>query len=407
MNDAYPRLSRARHLADRLGGPALAAALAMLVVYGLWQVFRWGDPQHQALIGDLAFFPVNGGAALWAWRVSRRQDLGRATCRAWRLLSVAFWLYLLGDAVQLLYEVVFHQKGDPSWADAAYLSFYPVAFAGLLAFPSPRRMMSQWFRLLLDAGTVFVGGATVIWYISLGPAVASARGFELANLVLFAYPVGDLLLLFGVLSLLWRGAPRSSVASLRIFATGMLVFIVADVAYDYVSTHASYHGGDPVDTLWMVALAILFVAAACQLRARPQDEFAAPPRPLTSGPSILPYLAVAGSYILLMIVGLRSVTFNSVGGVLLGAVLLTVLVSVRQFAALQDNSRLTARYAELASIDEMTGLYNRRHLMEVRRDCFGPCAAARPAARRPVDRRGPLQADQRRLRPCRRRPRPR
>ena len=365
VNDAYPRLSRARHLADRLGGPALAAALAMLVVYGLWQVFRWGDPQHQALIGDLAFFPVNGAAALWAWRVSRRQDLGHATCRAWRLLSVAFWLYLLGDAVQLLYEVVFHQKGDPSWADAAYLSFYPVAFAGLLAFPAPRRTTSQWFRLLLDAGTVFVGGATVIWYISLGPAVASARGFELANLVLFAYPVGDLLLLFGVLALLWRGAPRSTVVSLRIFATGMLVFIVADVAYDYVSTHASYHGGDPVDTLWMVALAILFVAAACQLRARPQDEFATPPRPLTSGPSILPYLAVAGSYLLLMIVGLRSVTFNSVGGVLLGAVLLTVLVSVRQFAALQDNSRLTARYAELASIDEMTGLYNRRHLMEI------------------------------------------
>ena len=95
-----------------------------------------------------------------------------------------------------------------------------------------------------------------------------------------------------------------------------------------------------------------------------EDEFAAPPRPLTSGPSILPYLAVAGSYVLLMIVGLRSVTFNSVGGVLLGAVVLTVLVSVRQFAALQDNSRLTARYAELASIDGMTGLYNRRHLME-------------------------------------------
>jgi diguanylate cyclase (GGDEF)-like protein len=365
VNEAYPRLSRARRLADRLGGPALAAALAMLVVYGLWQVFRWGGGQHQALIGDLAFFPVNGGAALWAWRVSRRRDLGRATCRAWRLLSIAFWLYLLGDAIQLLYEVIFHLKGDPSWADAAYLSFYPVAFAGLLAFPSPRRTTSQWFRLLLDAGTVFVGGATVIWYSSLGPAVASAHGFELANLVLFAYPVGDLLLLFGVLSLLWRGAPRSSVASLRIFATGMLVFIVADVAYDYVSTHTGYLGGDPVDTLWMVALAILFVAAACQLRARPEDEFAAPPRPLTSGASILPYLAVAGSYILLMVVGLRSVTFNSLGGVLLGAVVLTVLVSVRQFAALQDNRRLTARYAELASIDGMTGLYNRRHLVEI------------------------------------------
>ena len=69
---------------------------AMLVVYGLWQVFRWGGHGHQALIGDLAFVPVNGAAAICAWRVSLRKDLGRPTCRAWRLLSAALWLYLLG-----------------------------------------------------------------------------------------------------------------------------------------------------------------------------------------------------------------------------------------------------------------------------------------------------------------------
>src|SRR5580700_503950 len=78
------RLARAgRRLADRLGGPALAAVLAMLVVYGLWQVFRWGGHRHQALIGDLAFVPVNGSAAICAWRASLRKDLGRPTCRAW------------------------------------------------------------------------------------------------------------------------------------------------------------------------------------------------------------------------------------------------------------------------------------------------------------------------------------
>ena len=33
----------------------------MIVAYGLWQVFRWGGREHQALIGDSAFFPVNRG----------------------------------------------------------------------------------------------------------------------------------------------------------------------------------------------------------------------------------------------------------------------------------------------------------------------------------------------------------
>ena len=85
---------------------------------------------------------------------------------------------------------------------------------------------------------------------------------------------------------------------------------------------------------------------------------------------MLPYLAVAGSYLLLVLVGLRHVAFNPLGGVLVGAVALTLLVSARQFAALRDNGRLAVRYAELASIDGMTGLYNRRHFMELAEAAF-------------------------------------
>ena len=357
-----------RRVIDPVGGPTLAAAVAVMAAYGLWQVFRWGH-QHQALIGDLAFFLPNAAGGYCAWRVSRRTDLGRATVRAWRLLSVAIWLYLLGDAIQLVYEVVLHQRPDPTWADAAYIAFYPVACAGLFAFPSRRRTRPERLRSMLDVGTVFVAGATLLWYVALGPAVASKPSFDLPDLVIFAYPIGDLLLLFGVLSLLWRGVPQASVTPLRIFATGMLVFIAADVTYDYVTIHAPYRGGDPVDTLWMLALTILWVAAACQLRVGRTPGWVAL-RPAAARPSALPYLAVAGSYLLLTVVGLRHLAFDSVGGVLLGAVLLTCLVSARQFAALRDYGRLAVRYQQLASIDGMTGLYNRHHFMEVAEGAF-------------------------------------
>jgi diguanylate cyclase (GGDEF)-like protein len=369
---AYRRLARAgRLMSDRVGGLTLAAVSAMLIIYGLWQVFRWGGHGHQALIGDLAFVPVNGAAAGCAWLASLRKDFGRPTCRAWRLFSVALWLYLLADMLQLVYEVVLHRRGYPTWADAAYLSFYVVAFAGVLAFPSPRRTRSERFRLLLDMGTIFVGGTTFIWYVALGPAVTSAHnGFDLAVLVIFAYPVGDLLLLFGVLSLLWRGAPRLSIVPLRIFAIGLVVFIAADITYDHITINSTYLGGDPVDTLWMLALAIMWIAAGCQLRAMPTAEFTMPAAAPAPRPSALPYLAVAASYLLLMVVGLHQVRFNSLGGILLGALALTVMVSVRQFAALRDNRRLAVRYQELASIDGMTGLYNRRHFMEMAEGAF-------------------------------------
>jgi diguanylate cyclase len=173
-----------------------------------------------------------------------------------------------------------------------------------------------------------------------------------------------------VLSLLWRGAPRRSVVPLRIFAGGLLVFIAADVTYNYIIVHSSYTGGDPVDTLWYVAVTVLFVAAGSQLQAGPGGDTTPLAAPSTARPSALPYLAVAGSYLLLILVGLNDVAFNPLGGVLIGAVALTMLVSARQFAALRDNGRLATRYAELASIDGMTGLYNRRHFMELAEGAF-------------------------------------
>ena len=99
-----PPAARSATAAPRVqpvGGGTLAAAAVMLALYGLWQVFRWGGREHQALIGDLAFVPVNGAAAVLAWRVSRRADLGLNARRAWRLLSIALLLYMLGDLLQL------------------------------------------------------------------------------------------------------------------------------------------------------------------------------------------------------------------------------------------------------------------------------------------------------------------
>jgi diguanylate cyclase (GGDEF)-like protein len=348
------------------GSRAVAAAVTVLAAYGLWQIFRWGGREHQALIGDLAFIPVNGAAALMAWRASQRAGLGSSTCRAWRLLAIALLLYLVGDLLQLVYEAVLHKGAYPNWGDAAYLAFYPVAFWGLISFPGRRRSGPERLRLLLDTGMVFTGGATLVWYVSLGPAIMAGRRFsDLLDLVDYAYPVGDLLLLFGTLAVLLRGAPQSSVLALRIFAIGVVAYIAADLTYDYITARSAYMGGDPVDMLWMLALTIMCLAAACQFRTKPPGIPEPLPRPAAQRPSLLPYLAIVSCYALLVVVGLRSVRFDSLtGGLLAGAVALTFLVSARQHVTVHDYGRLAIRYQELASVDGVTGVFNRRHFME-------------------------------------------
>jgi diguanylate cyclase (GGDEF)-like protein len=359
-----------RRSVEQVGGRTVAAAVLVLLIYGLWQMFRWGGRAHQAFIGDLAFVPVNGAAVVLAWRVSWRADLGSRTCRAWRLLSLAMFLYLLGDLLQFWIENVMHRVAYPTWSDAAYLGFYVVAFCGLVSFPARRDSGSERLRRLLDLGTVFTGGAVLIWYLALGPAVETGLRFDLFGLVTDAYPVGDLLLLFGILTLLWRGVPQSSVMALKIFAVGLLLFIAADLIYAYITVHSTYLGGDPVDTLWMLGVTAVCISAASQLRTKPTGNVVKPTESVRGRPSFLPYVAVLSSYILLAFVGLRSVGFNPLGGILLGALVLTLLVSIRQYVALRDYGRLATRYQRLASIDGTTGVFSRRHFMEAAEAAF-------------------------------------
>ena len=323
------------------------------------------------MIGDLAFVPVNTAAIVLSWRVSRRHDLGQRTRWPWRWMTIALALYMLGDLLQLLYEVVLHKRAYPTWADASYLSFYVVAAYSLLSIPGQRWSASERARRLLDMGTVFVGGAVLIWYAALGPALTSGARFDLVDLVTYAYPVGDLLLLFGILSALWRGVRPSAVLSLRLFAAGILLLIAADLTYDYMTAHSGYLGGDPVDTLWVVALTAIGLSAACQLHAKPARGPVQPAAATTRArPFSLPYLAIVSSYLLLAGVGLRTVQFDPLGGLLIGALVLTFMVSTRQYLALRDYGRLATRYQALATVDGITGLYNRRHFMEAAEAAF-------------------------------------
>src|SRR5258708_2375018 len=144
----------------------------------------------------------------------------------------------------------------------------------------------------------------VIWYAAIGPAISAADGFDALDLVIYAYPVGDVLILFGILAVLLRGPPQSSVLALRVFAVGMVAYVAADVAHDHLMAYSSYVGGDPVDTLWMLALIIMCLVAACQLRTPSAGVFVPPAKPALLRPSFLPYLAILSSYLLLAIIAL-------------------------------------------------------------------------------------------------------
>lgn len=253
--DALPRLD---FMALMLG--------LQLCVYAAWQFFRF-EPAglSRPLVGDLFFVPLSALAVWSAWRASRRCLAGSRLRRGWLLIALGWASWAAGNAAQTVYEARGMVTSPSVVADVFYLSSIPLMFAGLLSFPSVVRDRGERLRYLLDLAVVTLAGAAVVFYVVLsGEATAHEGG--LLKAVSVASPVGHLMILFGVASLLLRGTVPSARRALLLLVSAAFLYVVGGVVYGYVSVHGGYHGGDSVDSLYMVAVSLFVLAAAAQER---------------------------------------------------------------------------------------------------------------------------------------------
>jgi diguanylate cyclase (GGDEF)-like protein len=327
-------------------------------------------------VGGLGSVVLGLAATIAAWRVSSRAGVDPAVGRAWRRLAVAFGCWLAGDLIWFVYEAGLGQSPFPSPADVAYLAFYPCAARALLSFPSAARRRSDWMKMGLDALTVVLCAAMGIWYLVIGPALHDNPADQglLAMVLNVAYPVGDLLVLFGVLVNLMRRSTAMDVA-FRVLVAGVGALVVADVAFAHLSLSGTYQGGGWPDAFWASAWCLFFLAARavpradadvrCETEGHPAMAGLGRPRPRRADQPLarLPYLAVALAYGLLLFVGRRAAG-HPLDGLILGAAAITALVLVRQVRMISENGRLMSRLQNLANVDPLTGLPNRRAFFE-------------------------------------------
>jgi diguanylate cyclase (GGDEF)-like protein/PAS domain S-box-containing protein len=290
---------------------------------------------------------VSLAAGALAWRAASHRNLDARTRRAWLVLGIAFIAYWTGDVLWLYYENILGSAPFPSWADAGYLTYYPLLFLGLLLFPTAPRG-GQVLKFWLDSMTVLLGGGMVIWYLLLRPIAQAEDSTALLTTLSLAYPVGDLVLLFGITNVVLRRPLAVSSQALAILAVGLLMFVVADVAFGYMSIQEVYSTGDWPDGLWIGGQLLMLLAAQYQWwSARNstvnEDEEEAP----GLGFSLLPPVAVVMSFGLLLIVA-RGELEAPIGGLIIAAVGLTTVVLARQLTSLFENTRLLLRATKLA-----------------------------------------------------------
>lgn len=218
-----------------------------MLVYAFWTLFQWGGPENVALISDLAYLPVSLFATLAAWRVAASQQLGSRLRLAWLILGFSILSQFIADLIWFYFEIVLEIAPFPSLADVFYLLFYPLTLWGLLTMPVSPLTWNERLRFLIDLMIVLIGAWTAVWYFVLSPIAASTASDRLSQVLTAAYPIGELVLVGGVVSLLLRRPPPSTLAALLIVLGGLTLYIVADLIFGYQSLGGMYRSGGWLD----------------------------------------------------------------------------------------------------------------------------------------------------------------
>ncbi|WP_245821049.1 putative bifunctional diguanylate cyclase/phosphodiesterase [Geodermatophilus pulveris] len=352
---------------------ALALTLAALAVFATG---AWGRPDGEgwAVAYDLVLYnAVYVGAALVCALAALRAEGDRL---AWWSMTVAL---LLGVAGNLVYSLVVARMAEepfPSIADAFYLGFYVplyVTLVGLIRARVARFHASMW----LDGVVGALGAGAVAVAVLLGPALEVTEGHLAAVLTSLAYPIADvvlLALLVGVGAILGVRRDRT----LLLLGAGIVAQLVGDIVFLDLATAGVYVEGGPLDLTWLVAMASFALAAhhsdpgAVQAsadagaRAATRVGWRVLALPLTCNLASLVILAAG--------YGDRfsaAAAWLAVGCVV--AALARTAITFREVRAFNE-------VREQARTDELTGLPNRRALIDEARRMLATATARHPAA---------------------------
>ena len=348
---------------ERRWMPTAVVVAVLLALYGAWELHGWGSADHQRLVGDGLTYVV-GLVGVWmAWRASRRCAGSRRLQTAWRLLAGGLIVFFAGSVAETVFALARGTSPNtlaPNVVLVLYLGFYPLMLIGILGFPVARRGRGERVRLVLDGAVVALAGLALVVYVVLGPVAVAAGSSTVQTAFSIAFPVGDMILVFGLASRLGRSV-ASARRALQFLTVGLSFFVAADLLDGYLTLNFSSSGDGSVDTLTIVAFAWLAVAGAAQAGV------VAPERPAavrsSNRISWLPYGAVAVGFAVLIFSQRTDPIFPDLIVVTL-AVVLALVVAARQFIAQRDLMGAQGQLHHQALHDSLTSLPNRALVLD-------------------------------------------
>jgi two-component system cell cycle response regulator len=336
----------------------------LLLVWAAWQAFAPAG-SDSALIGTLFFVPADVVATLAAFGATARCAQQSSARRAWRLLACAFAVQLTGVIGQAAYEST-GPLPFPSLVDVPYLGFYALLLTGLLAFPSRRLTGVARLRFWLDLAIVALSGALAVAVV-IPTRLTQLGPHPLNDVVLLAFPAGDLIVLGAIGALLLRRTNIAGAVPLRLLATAIVCFVASKLIL--LGGASRFQTGHAFDAVWLFGIALFALAAASEPGAEVYAAVSDAERPAAAWAPYLAMLVASG----LLIADHRSLL------VVIIAVAITVLVCARQVLTSTDMTGVQRLPGHDDTRDVLTGLPNRRQLIA---DLQAAIETASPTAQR-------------------------
>ncbi|MEV4638836.1 EAL domain-containing protein [Actinoplanes sp. NPDC049548] len=319
--------------------PMLLTAAGVLVASIILFAVNYTEQRTPVVLGWL---PALLGTAVAGWscrRTACTRGLPRITARVWRSLSIVCFFIVLGVAGDTRYYALNPGAVDQDHdmpTSVAYALAVLVLLWTLMRLPISARQRQDrvMVRFVLDATTVTVTLGVFSWYFTLRVLDASGAGRTEIVPMLMLTALG----LVGALAFLkvgMTGFGGLDPVALRLLA---MAAAVGALGGGFVPLLLNMHPGLS-GSMTFIPATLLFVALAADRQRRSARVPVVARR--TPSFSMVPYLAVAATDALLLVVG--SAAGSVVLTVALAAVVLTALVVARQINAFAENGRLLRR----------------------------------------------------------------
>jgi diguanylate cyclase len=259
-------------------GAAAALGLGVLL---LWIEAGLGGQTATLAATDVGNLVAAGAAALACGFRARREE-GRAKL-GWLALGAACACWAFGVGY-VSYVDLWVQRGVPfadraipfpSVADIGFLSFVPLALAGVAWIPRGVFRAQLRTQYAVDGAIVALTVLAVAWTFLLGEVVATGQGSHVQMVLALIYPVMDVLLAATALCA-WTFVPAEERGNLLLVILGLLLLALADFGF-IMLVERGVVGISAINVLWPAGFAALALGAG---RPRDAETALAEPRPV-------------------------------------------------------------------------------------------------------------------------------